>query len=165
MFCPKCAHSNAEKANFCELCGTRLAAPTEEQAVLNGQEAAAPNTAPAADAQEQKAESPFVNPVPNGTTVYYNAPAPVQPKSNGVAIASLICSCVSFVFFCFPAVGISLAIAGAICGIIGIKTPGKGMAIAGLIIGCVHILLVVLFWLLVVAGLSSFDFTAFYDLI
>ena len=67
------------------------------------------------------------------------APAPQKPekkKASGVALASFICGVVGVLFN--PFYGVSLA--AIILGIVGIATAKdrpKGMAIAGLIIGCV----------------------------
>ena len=69
-------------------------------------------------------------------------------KTNGMAIASLVCS-----FFC--------GLLGLIFGIIAInqinKTNGggKGMAIAGIVIGAVSIVISIIFWGAIMAAISS----------
>jgi Domain of unknown function (DUF4190) len=78
----------------------------------------------------------------------YAAPA----RTNPVAIAALICGCVQFIFGIFS-LNILLAIPAVICGAIGMKQvrqrneQGKGLAIAGLvlgILGIVYFIIVVL---------------------
>jgi uncharacterized membrane protein len=67
---------------------------------------------------------------------YYNYPPPVQKQTNGLALASLICSLVGIMVSFAP-------IVGAILGYVALqqmkKEPyryeGKGMAMAGMIVG------------------------------
>lgn len=69
---------------------------------------------------------------------YYNYPPPVQKQTNGLAIASLVCSLAGLMVSFAP-------IVGAILGYVALqqikKEPyryeGKGMATAGMIIGIV----------------------------
>jgi uncharacterized membrane protein len=79
---------------------------------------------------------------------YYSYPPPVQKQTNGLAIASLVCSLVGIVVSIAP-------IIGAILGFIALqqikKEPhryeGKGMAMAGMIIGIVLVSLRTLFFI------------------
>jgi len=84
--------------------------------------------------------------VPQSTPVSYinivNQQAPVQPKTSGLAVASLVCSLVGLFFI--PWI---LSVLGIIFGGVGLAqcnnnpemTKGKGCAIAGLVIGIIEI--------------------------
>ena len=66
---------------------------------------------------------------------------PVKKGPSGVSVASLICGILGFVILTTYA-GYGVSIAAIICGIIGIAKSGsqnrpKGLAIAGLILGCI----------------------------
>lgn len=80
---------------------------------------------------------------------YYAGPMP--QSTNGMAIASLACSIASFVIA--PLIG---AVLGVIFGHIALKQlrtspeQGHGMAVAGLIIGYIHLALFVLLLLLII---------------
>ena len=78
------------------------------------------------------ARNPYAN--PNG---YIYNPYEVQdPGSPGLAIASMITGIFSFILACCYPVAFFIAIASIILGSVAIKkqTPGKGMAIAGIIL-------------------------------
>ncbi|MCI8384665.1 MAG: DUF4190 domain-containing protein [Clostridia bacterium] len=62
-----------------------------------------------------------------------------EPKKDkkGFCIASMVLGIVSLVFFCAWYISIPCAILAIIFGILGIKTPTKGMAIAGLVTGSI----------------------------
>jgi uncharacterized RDD family membrane protein YckC len=81
------------------------------------------------------------NPYSYANPYSYGALSPAQPRNNGLAIASLVCSIVGIVFFAVPAV------VGVIFGFVarsqirqsnGTQT-GDGMALAGIIVGIVTI--------------------------
>lgn len=88
-----------------------------------------------------------------------------EPKKDrkGFCIASLVLGIIALVFFCVWYVSIPCAILAIIFGVLGIKSTGKGMAIAGLITGSiglvVSILIIVFLFVFGVAiGLSeTFD--------
>lgn len=104
MFCNHCGNQCAEGVAFCPSCGAAL------------------NTAP----QAQQPAQP-VQPV-------YQAPAQqTTSPSNGMAIASLICSIASIVCCCG---GGPLAIAGVILGVLArSKDKENKMALIGMIVG------------------------------
>lgn len=79
-----------------------------------------------------------------------------EKKSNGVAIASLVCGLISFFGCCNPFYLVSLA--AIVLGIVGLtqKGSGKGMATAGLILGIAAILI----WVVVDIILLPFTFGA-----
>jgi Domain of unknown function (DUF4190) len=80
-------------------------------------------------------------------------PYPAAPRNNRVAIAALVCGLAQFVLGLLVVGNIVLAIPAIICGAIGLKQTrqrgesGRGMAIAGLVLG---ILGVVYFVIIVV---------------
>lgn len=77
-----------------------------------------------------------------------------EPKSNGLAIASLVLGIISFFALCLPVIPALTAIVGLILGIISLVKGkgGKGMAIAGVILSGLSLLIAVLF----IIGLMSF---------
>lgn len=122
MFCSKCGEKNPDDSKFCSKCGEALTAPK------------APAAAPAA------------------------VPAPARRaaaggKTSGMAIAALVTGIAAFVVFG------PLAVLAIIFGAIGIsqanKDPnlkGKGMAVAGLVLG----IIAVAGWVIVMVVWSSF---------
>jgi hypothetical protein len=110
MFCTNCG-SQIAAGGFCANCGTQ-AAP-----------------APAAANQTTPPVTPYTAP--------YGAPYGVVPKTNGLAIASLVTSLV-----CFGFVGLVLGIVASnqIKNSNGTQT-GQGMATAGIIIGAISTLI------------------------
>ena len=69
----------------------------------------------------------------------------VQPSSGqGMAIAALVLSILSFCFFCIgPLLGIPAIVLGLI--VLARKIPGKGKALAGLATGSVSIILFIIY--------------------
>jgi hypothetical protein len=80
-------------------------------------------------------------------------PPPVYsvPQTNGLAIAGLVCGVIGLVLFWTVWVGIILGILGVIFGAVGMSSArarggvGRGLGLAGLICGAAAILLSVLF--------------------
>jgi hypothetical protein len=97
--------------------------------------------------------APYGQPGPSGWATPYAQPGTV--RHNGLAIASLICSCVGIFLFAIPSV------LGVIFGFVaraqirrtGGLQPGDGLALAGIIVGFAVIALVVV--VLIVALASS----------
>ncbi len=90
------------------------------------------------------------------------APAPgamgmAIPQKNGIAIAALICSLAGLLpcFFGIP------GLVGLILGVVGMSRAsraggaGRGMALAGIIIGIVGIIFIVVFWLFIYGAASG----------
>ena len=91
---------------------------------------------------EKHAESSEIKTTPQ-TTVLENIPLYEEVPTSGMAIASLILGIASF--FC----SLLTAIPGLILGILGLKKiktgekQGKGLAIAGIILNCVSIVILI----------------------
>jgi len=85
----------------------------------------------------------------------YGVPAYPRPKTNGMAVASLVCSIVGIVFSFTIVLGLA-AVAGVILGHLSLKRlktsgeAGYGMAMAGTIIGWAGVALTVLMFVLLV---------------
>jgi len=88
---------------------------------------------------------PGYQPLP-GYQPFGGQPMAQQPGTSGMAIASLVCSIVG-IFLCG-----TTSILGVIFGFIGLSQtkdnvrPGRGLAIAGLVIGIIVVLLWGVFW-------------------
>lgn len=77
---------------------------------------------------------------------YYTAePMPQKNGNKGFAIASLVCGILAVICCCFSCVSLVLAIAAVALGIVTLacKYDGKGMAIAGIVMGGLGILMFV----------------------
>ncbi|MDG1348550.1 MAG: DUF4190 domain-containing protein [Flavobacteriales bacterium] len=76
--------------------------------------------------------------------------APVRGGGPGMGIAALCCGILGFFFLPFL-----LGPLAIIFGALGLKNSGRGMAIAGLVLGSIQVLLVLIVILLVGAAISS----------
>jgi hypothetical protein len=81
------------------------------------------------------------------------------PRNNPLAIAALVCGIAQLLGFIVLLGNILLAIPAVICGAIALRQirargeRGRGMAIAGLVLGIIGIVLFVLFLELLILGL------------
>jgi|GEM_PF-5905355 len=67
-----------------------------------------------------------------------------QPPGEGYGIAALVCGLLSILAsFCCLFFSLPLSVAAVITGSIGLKSPARGMAIAGLILGVLGLLLTI----------------------
>ncbi|MGZ9113393.1 MAG: hypothetical protein ACXW3K_02120 [Brevundimonas sp.] len=86
---------------------------------------------------------------------YQGGPYPLQPQTNGLAIASLVIGIIALVLSWIPLIGFIswiLAPAGLIMGFIALGKPvSKGMAVGGLITSALALLICIL-W---VVGLGA----------
>ena len=102
---------------------------------------------------DEAPQSPYSPPVEGVEGASYT-PGPSLPVTNGLAIASMICGILSLVFFCFCG-GLFLGIPAVICGhlslnqlnALGNSQQGRGMAIAGLICGYLGIAILIIMML------------------
>ena len=78
---------------------------------------------------------------------------PVE-ENKGLSIASLILGIVSLVLFCFWYISLPCAIVAIILGIIGRKKGGKGMGTAGIVLGAIALVIVVVILILAAVGVS-----------
>ena len=110
-------------------------------------------------------ETPVTDETPVQETTQYSytdtSTNEVQKPSNGnigFSIASMVCGILSILCCCFTYLGIILAIAAIVLGIVSLKknADGRGMAIAGLITGGVGAVLAIIV-LIMAAGASSID--------
>ncbi|MDA7541132.1 DUF4190 domain-containing protein [bacterium] len=98
-------------------------------------------------------QSPYSPPVEGVEGASYT-PGPSLPVTNGLAIASMICGILSLILFCFCG-GLFLGIPAVICGHLslnqlnasGNSQQGRGMAIAGLICGYLGIAFLIIMML------------------
>jgi type II secretory pathway pseudopilin PulG len=115
MFCVRCGAANADGSQFCAKCGAAIGA------------------------QAGAAGTP-VSPAPPAYSTTHQSIGPAE--SSGKAVASLICG---FLFFIFP-----VAIIGVVFGHLALtdirksagRLTGRGMAIAGLVLGYAGILFI-----------------------
>ncbi|MEE0264229.1 MAG: DUF4190 domain-containing protein [Acutalibacteraceae bacterium] len=149
MICNRCGADNQAGTRFCVNCGAELAEPsqTEQQATYQQ-----PNYQQ--QYQQQNYQQPMYQQPMYQQPMYQPMQTPADP-GRGFAIASLVLGIVSF--FCFPAVtGILGIIFGGVARSKGSKSP---MAIAGIICGVIGIILwIVLLILSYAIGLDIYQF-------
>ena len=99
-----------------------------------------------AEVETTKVETPKVE-TPKAETTKIETKVVVEgPKKDrkGFCITSMVLGIVALVFFCVWYISIPCAILAIIFGILGIKSKGKGMAIAGLVTGSIGLVVSVL---------------------
>ncbi len=153
MFCYNCGHKLEDGVRFCEKCGIPVVAP-------------APAEETPAEEMNPAAEQAAAQEVPQYIPPQYSAPAPAQEGSPVFSILSLIGGIFSILFFWVPILMFVPEILSAVFGVIGlIKRSGKGMALAGLILGIVAFALTALVSLVIILVLSEgmiFDFPYYF---
>ena len=151
MICPKCGNQINDTVKFCPLCGAAAAAETadpEAPEMLPAEAAAAEPDPEAEGTGPSSQERTFTE---SGTNEIEIVSEPKKKAGiNGFAIASIIAAIVAVpcnYLFLIPSI---LAIIFGIIGIIKASAPGlgRGLAIAGLIIGNIAALL----WIALFAG-------------
>ena len=75
-------------------------------------------------------------------------------KINGMNIAALVLGIVSLVTWCAWFISIPCSILALVFGIIGIKKPGKSMAIGGIVTGAISLAI----WVFIFIGAFMFGF-------
>ncbi|MCT4545187.1 MAG: DUF4190 domain-containing protein [Vallitalea sp.] len=87
-----------------------------------------------------------------------------EVKHKGLAIAAMVCGIVGIVMFCIPYLSITLAILAIVFGAIMVSSnkhnadkTGRGMAIAGIVLGIVTIGLDIFIIAGIVSAFSSFS--------
>ena len=88
-----------------------------------------------------------------------------EPKKErkGFCIASMVLGIVCLVFFCVWYVSIPCGILAIIFGILGVKSTGKGMAIAGLITGSIGLVISILIIIFIIIFGMAVGFSEVFD--
>lgn len=131
--CPSCGSSMPIAANLCSHCGFNFNAA----------------------AQHPYGANPNWN--PPGFGGYYR---PGQSGSygagkEGFAIASLVLGILSLPLFCFWCLGIPCGVLAIIFGVLGKDSSQRGLAIAGIVMGCISVAIAIFFVFLVFAGAAT----------
>lgn len=196
IYCTQCGGQNDDGSKFCRNCGAKLAeavaAPevvtennTQTEAAYS-QESASAASAPAeqeitinygADQSSFSSntyESSYGGSAYDSQHQYYSTMPVEEPKRKGgyigFSIASMVCGILSIICCCLAIYGIILAIAAIVLGIVTLcfKYDGKGMAIAGIILGGLGLILAVFWFISVSFGSASTsgileEFSELYD--
>ena len=75
-----------------------------------------------------------------------------EEEKKGFSVASLVLGILSLVLFCFWYISLPCAIIAIILGAIGRKKGGKGMGTAGIVLGIISIVLIII--ILALAGVG-----------
>ena len=133
MICPKCNQTVEEGAKFCTNCGAAL----EDAVKQETEQVTEPETAHAVEENpvpETAAQTPEGTPVMTPANERYEEP---KKKTNGLAIAGLVCSIVTP----FNILSLVLSSVGLVLGIKKWNSSGKGLAIAGIIVSVISLIL------------------------
>ena len=100
------------------------------------------------------------SPIPPYQQPAYQQPyqaAPAAGSGKGLAIASLVLGIVALCLCCIWFLSIPAAIVGVILGVIALKkqTPGRGMAIAGLIMSIIGCVLAIIFIVIAIVAVNE----------
>lgn len=152
MFCPKCGSQIPEGGHFCTKCGAAISQqPPIQQAAPQPPPPAQPQPVyqPPPPQPQPVYQPPPAYQQPTPPPVYQQPPvqyAVAQEHTSGMAITALIMGIIGFILS-------PLSVLAIIFGAIGIgqtsKNPylkGKGLAVAGLILGIVNIVLWIILW-------------------
>lgn len=121
---------------------------------------------------QQNNQNPYQNnpnPYPNNQyqyNQYQQYQAPIQPQSNGMAIASMIMGILGVLLgCCLWYFTIPLAIAGLVLGIVVIKKKkgGRNLAIVGIVLCSLSIIIGIVAGIMVLAVLSDPEFGSLYE--
>ncbi len=82
-------------------------------------------------------------------------------------VTALVLGLINLFAWCLPICGAPLAIAGIIIGVVGLKSPNRGISIAGIILSAIGLILsvvatVAFFSLLASGWFQNFDLNQFY---
>ena len=75
--------------------------------------------------------------------------------ASGICIAAMVLGIVSLVFMCFWPISLPCAVVAFILGLVGLKKPGRGMAIAGIVTGVITFVIMIIFFILIVVGVFT----------
>lgn len=139
-------------------------APLSKVSQFGGPAPQAGSSEPAEKYLTDDPASPYAPPAANPVVPIVGGEVQLAPPTSGLAIASMVCGILSL-FFCFCG-GMLLGIPAVICGHMALKQTGsespgmpprmggRGMAIAGLIMGYIGILLIIFGIIVNVADLA-----------
>lgn len=68
-------------------------------------------------------------------------PQPSTAEAGGKAVASLVLGIISMIAWCLPIIGLPVAIAGLVLGVLDRQSSKAGMAIAGIVLSSVGLAL------------------------
>ena len=80
---------------------------------------------------------------------------PAVPDRKGMAVASLVLGILSVELFCLWYLSLPCAVVGLILGILSLKSSGRGMAIAGLVLSIIALAIAVVM-IILAASTASF---------
>jgi hypothetical protein len=70
----------------------------------------------------------------------YDSPSP-QKDNKGLAIAALVLGILNLCSWFFPLCGFPMGIGGVICGVLGLKSSSRVMAIVGIVLSAICLVL------------------------
>ena len=121
MTCSNCGSPLDKDAAFCGNCGRALVANS-------GAPAAAP---------------PPVAPSNNVAYAVPGDPAPPSTQGNGQATAAMVLGIISLIAWLIPLIGIPVTTLALLFGIRNRKSGRKGQAVAGIVMGCISVPLII----------------------
>ncbi len=121
--------------------------------------------------QPQPEQPPYQQPYPPQqpyAAAYSPYTAPYQPQQpenpgKGWAIASLVLGIVSVVCCCVWYVALVPALLAVIFGIVGVAKKQGGMAVAGLILGCIGLAFCILMIVFTAIGINTYSVERYFD--
>jgi hypothetical protein len=162
MFCNQCGSEIPPGYSVCPLCNPDVARPKPAHDPYGAPAPPAPGPypGPALAAPNAPGPGPYAQMPPPGAPGPYGAqpyaPSAYAPTTNGMAIASLICGFAG----CFLGIPWILAIVFGFVAISQINNSngtqqGKGLAIAGIVIGVVPILIIFLYLVMMIVLVAT----------
>lgn len=88
---------------------------------------------------------------------------PAVTETKGFSITSMVLGIISLVLWCVWYVSIPCAIIAIIFSIIGKKKGGKGMAVAGLVLGIITLSILAIIVLFTMAGVAMFEDSGLFE--
>ncbi|MGO8687118.1 MAG: DUF4190 domain-containing protein [Candidatus Dormibacteria bacterium] len=117
---------------------------------------------PVPDSQGPPAPYGYAQPAyPYGGPPPYDQPFPYQQTGNGVALTSMVLGLVGVVLSWLPIFDFVFAVLAIVFGTLGISSAdrrggaGKGMAVAGVVLGVVTLAISIAMWVFIYATLNS----------
>lgn len=163
MFCEHCGKPVKDTATFCPACGELVKSVKKPvYAPLPGQEAPPVNPPVQQSAPVQNnfndPNMQYQNVPPNGYN--YGAPGAVTPPppvndNSWASISSLVLGIFSVLSCGTATLFIILSIA---FGIVGLKSPKRGLSIAGIVLSVLSVAIIVLLFIAIIIGLMPSEF-------